>query len=58
VPNFMVSANTEMYKVGLNFFNRMSSFSLDIMGANEVNRHQFFDRLHRKIEIFEKELLV
>lgn len=58
VPNFMVSSNVEMYKVGLSFFNRMSSFSLDIMGANEVNRHQFFDRLHRKIEIFEKELLV
>ena len=58
VPNFMVSSNSEMYKVGLNFFNRMSSFSLVIMGANEVNRHQFFDRLHRKIELFEKELLV
>jgi hypothetical protein len=58
VPNFMVSSNVEMYKVGLSFFNRMSSFSLDIMGANEVNRHQFFDRLHRKIELFEKELLV
>jgi hypothetical protein len=58
VPNFMVSSNSEMYKVGLNFFNRMSSFSLDIMGANEVNRHQFFGRLSRKIDIFEKESLV
>ena len=56
VPNFMVSSNTEMYKVGLSFFNRMNAFSLDIMGANEVNRHRFFGRLNRKIEIFEKEL--
>ena len=58
VPNFMVSGNLEMYKVGLNFFNRMKSFSLDIMGVNEINRHRFFERLHRKIEVFEKELLV
>ncbi len=58
VPNFMVSANSEMYKVGLNFFNRMKSFSLDIMGVNEINRHRFFERLYRKIELFEKELLV
>lgn len=58
VPNFMVSTNIEMYKVGLNFFNRMKSFSLDIMGVNEVNRHRFFERLYRKIEVFEKELLV
>ena len=58
VPNFMVSANIEMYKVGLNFFNRMKSFSLDIMGVNEINRHRFFERLYRKIEVFEKELLV
>ena len=56
VPNFMVSSNTEMYKIGLNFFNRMNSFSLDIMGANEVNRHRFFGRLSRKIERFEREL--
>ena len=56
VPNFMVSSNTEMYKVGLSFFNRMNAFSLDIMGANEVNRHRFFGRLNRKIEVFEKEL--
>ena len=58
VPNFMVSGNLEMYKVGLNFFNRMKSFSLDIMGVNEINRHRFFERLYRKIEVFEKELLV
>ena len=58
VPNFMVSANIEMYKIGLNFFNRMKSFSLDIMGVNEINRHRFFERLYRKIEVFEKELLV
>jgi hypothetical protein len=58
VPNFMVSSNVEMYNVGLNFFNRMTAFSLDIMGVNEINRHQFFDRLNRKIELFEKELLV
>lgn len=58
VPNFMVSSHSEMYKVGLNFFNRIKSFSLDIMSAHEVNRHRFFERLYRKIEIFEKELLV
>jgi hypothetical protein len=58
VPNFMVSSNKEMYNVGLNFFNRMKSFSLDIMGVNEINRHRFFERLYRKIELFEKELLV
>ena len=58
VPNFMVSTHPEMYRVGLNFFNRMKSFSLDIMSAHEVNRHRFFDRLYRKIDIFEKELLV
>jgi hypothetical protein len=56
VPNFMVSSNTEMYKVGLSFFNRMNAFSLDIMGANEVNRHRFFGRLNQKIEIFEKDI--
>lgn len=58
VPNFMVSSHSEMYKIGLNFFNRMKSFSLDIMSVHEVNRHRFFERLYRKIEIFEKELLV
>ncbi|MBL7818352.1 MAG: hypothetical protein JNL70_25295 [Saprospiraceae bacterium] len=58
VPNFMVSSHAEMYRVGYNFFNRMKSFSLDIMGVNEINRHRFFDRLYRKIDIFEKELLV
>jgi hypothetical protein len=58
VPNFMVSSHPEMYKVGLDFFERMKSFSLDIMSAHEVNRHRFFERLYRKIDIFEKELLV
>ena len=57
VPNFMVSGNLEMYKVGLNFFNRMKSFSLDIMGVNEINRHRFFERLYRKIEVFYKYLV-
>jgi hypothetical protein len=57
IPYFMVSQNTTMYAVGLDFFNRMKSYSLDVMDSNEVNRHKLIRRLNRKVDIFEEELV-
>jgi hypothetical protein len=56
VPYFMVSQNTDMYQVASNFINRIQSFSNDLTNANEMNRHNYFKRLHQKAALYEEEI--
>lgn len=53
-PNFLITSQTKMFSHGMAYFEQMKSFSKDIIGNNERNRHQCFKMLTRKIESLEK----
>ena len=54
VPNFMVSDDSALFEVSLDFFNRVQSFSHDITSVNETSRRDYFERLSQKTAIYDQ----
>ena len=57
-PNFMYSTDSSIYEQSQTFFNKLKQFSRPLSDiGNEHVRHLFFQRLNRKIDFFQYELL-